>query len=215
MTELISILEARVGRTVVEPKACQFIASKVAQNSGDARMVLETAINTVALRLEECKDTNATTEGPLVKIPNVMRAFKANSTDMKTRFDNLSSRCQTILCVLFTLAKCGHMRTKISTHRNFTNDCFRAANNTCDILDDDNFLVLLGTLVDTGLLRLHGRKNAVDLFNGVMSRVLDREIFLGHQLEEIEEHIQHSLKQTVFVRLREEAERKARDLRNM
>jgi cell division control protein 6 len=108
--DLLAILEKRIGKKVVDPKALQLIAKRVAASTGDARKALEITFNAVDKALdtfapkwdEEVQDDSY----PLVKLPQMMRAIREG---MPTRHEEiirgLPQAAKVILCIAVSLGK--------------------------------------------------------------------------------------------------------------
>ena len=87
-------MEDRVGSKIIDPKAIDFVASKVAATSGDARKVLEITSNAVAkclesLSSEERNDTKL--EKPIVSLKFMLKAVKGYNPK-GCRFDRSNCR---------------------------------------------------------------------------------------------------------------------------
>jgi Cdc6-like AAA superfamily ATPase len=204
---------ARVGATVIAPNVLDFIAKKVATSTGDARKALEMAANAVQHRIDQLHGiTSGSTDGHLVKMPNVIQANKDEVMNLKDRVSGLPAVGKVILCVLTSFAQAnGAMNTTIGELKQCVSDCMRQTNMEDEMVQMDDFLVLLETLVDSGLLRAsrsttHGSKgNNLDLSQRSLSDVHRQPIRLGIQLDDIEKVLESDLTQTFYQSLREKA----------
>lgn len=110
--DLLTMLEKRIGKKIVDTKALQLISKRVSASSGDARKALEITSNAIdkALdaideerRQEEVEDDSVY---PLVKLPHMMRAIREG---MPTRHEEiirgLPRDAKVILCIAVSLGK--------------------------------------------------------------------------------------------------------------
>ena len=94
--DLISIVESRVGTSIVDPKLIEFAASKVAATSGDARRVLQLVAKAIDKCVDKLKPSQLEAEFefssdamPIVKIPCVMAVIRENND----KFTNTIKDC--------------------------------------------------------------------------------------------------------------------------
>ena len=108
--DLLAILEKRIGKKIVDTKALQLIAKRVAASTGDARKALEITSNAVDKALDACtekwlEEVEADSY-PLVKMPQMMRAIREG---MPTRHEEiirgLPQAAKVILCIAVSLGK--------------------------------------------------------------------------------------------------------------
>jgi Cdc6-like AAA superfamily ATPase len=213
--EIQQILEARVGRSVIAPNVLEYVAKKVSSSTGDARKALEMAANAVRHRLQQTTKKDLTV-GHLVKMPNVVLANKEEATNLKERIDGQPLAGKVMLCVLTAYAQAGVLESSVGELKQCVSDCMRASGNEDEMLQMDDFLVLLETLVDSGLLRasrVAQQGNGFSLAGRMLAEVHNQPILLGIQLEELEKLLEVQLKQAFFQNLRERAknQRKGRD----
>jgi len=108
--DLLAILEKRIGTKIVDPKALQLIAKRVAASTGDARKALEITYNAVDKSLdsfsEKWEEDVQDDDYPLVKLPQMMRAIREG---MPTRHEEiirgLPQAAKVILCIAVSLGK--------------------------------------------------------------------------------------------------------------
>jgi hypothetical protein len=106
-----------------------------------------------------------------------------------------------MLCVLTAYARGGVLESTVGELRVCVSDCMRRGGSEDEMLQMEDFLVLLETLVDTGLLRASpndpsGKK--LSLSGGMLSDVHHQPICLGLQLEEIEKVLDIDLKHCFY-----------------
>jgi cell division control protein 6 len=218
--ELKQILLARVGTSVIDPNVLDYIAKKIAASSGDARKALELAANAVQHRLDQLLSTYGAATGmsnaavgPIVKMPNVMQASKEEAVNLKERIAGQPVVGKVILCVLTSYAHAGGaVDTTIGELKQCVYECMRQSGMEDEMVQMDDFLVLLETLVDSGLLRASSNTamktdsgNGFNLTRRTLSDVHRQPIRLGIQLEDIEKVLESDLKQSFFQNLRERA----------
>jgi Cdc6-like AAA superfamily ATPase len=205
--ELVQILEARVGRSVFAAGALDYIAKKVAACSGDARKALEMASNAVQNCLRTTCESDCA-DGPLVKVPHVVQSNKDETANLKDRIEGLPLAGKVMICVLTSYARAGVVECTVGDLKDCVCDCLRQSGSEDEMLTMDDFVVVLETIVDSGLLlaatqnqsggefRLSGRE---------LSEVHKQQIRLGLQLEEVEKALAIELKQSFYQTLRASA----------
>ena len=212
--EIHSILEARVGHTVVDPKVLQFVSKKVGSSSGDARKALEMAASAVQLRLREIEEMDSqktreldSTVGPLVGMKHVGQASREEATNWKDRIDGLPLTGKMMLCVITTLTQANVCTTTVGELKTFVTDCMSSNGSEEEMLGYEDFLAVLSTLVDFGLLRASSNANLDTVFdtNRMISDIFREPIHLEKQPEDIEKSLSRELTQAYFQNLRENA----------
>ena len=205
--ELQQILLARVGSNVVAPNVIDYLAKKVATSTGDARKALEMAANAVQHKIDQSHGAMTdSTDDHLVKMPNVIQANKEEIMNLKERISGLPSFGKVILCVLTTYAQAGAVDTTIGKLKQCVSECMRQTGMEDEMVQMDDFLVLLETLVDSGLLRASSSATQGSSFSQqTLSDVHRQPIRLGTQLDDIEKVLESELKQSFYLNLRENA----------
>jgi len=212
--EINSILEARVGHTVVDPRVLQFVSKKVGSSSGDARKALELASSAVQLRLREIDEMDSqktreldSTVGPLVWMKHVALACREEATNWKDRIDGLPLAGKMMLCVITTLTQANVCTTTVGALKNSVTDCMSSTGSEEEMLGYEDFLAVLGTLVDFGLLRVSSNANLDTVFDTsrMVIDIYNEPIHLEKQPEDIEKSLSRDLKQGFFQNLRERA----------
>lgn len=217
--ELQQILLARVGATVIAPNVIDYIAKKVATSTGDARKALEMAANAVQHRIDQFQgSTTGSTDGHLVKMPNVIQANKEEILNLRDRITGLPAVGKVILCILTAYAQAGGaIKTTIGELKQCVSECMRQTGMEDEMVQMDDFLVLLETLVDSGLLRASfsttnsSNGNGLNLSQRTLSDVHRQPIYLGIQLDDIEKVLESDLTQTFYQNLRERARLRRHD----
>jgi Cdc6-like AAA superfamily ATPase len=217
--ELQQILLARVGSTVIAPNVIDYISKKVASSTGDARKALEMAAYAVQHRIDQSTSSTASdlTNGHLVKMPNVIQGNKEEVLNLKERISGQPVVGKVILCVLTSYAQAsGAVDTTIGELKQCVSECMRQTGIEDEMVQMEDFLVLLETLVDSGLLRAsstesYNKRNGMNLSRRTLSDVHRQPIRLGIQLEDIEKVLDSELKQSFYQNLRDRAKVRRQD----
>lgn len=205
--ELVHILQARVGETIFESKALDFIAKKIAQGSGDVRKALELASGAVKNCLLSLGDQvgDMDTQHALVKIPHVASAFKHVNRAVANIIDGLPTLGKTTLCVIVSLAKAEVTMTSIAILKRFVKDCVMQRETEEEMMSMPDFVAILEMLLDSGLLNL----GKIDKASGgsKLSRLSAQQlagmpIQLGIQLDDVEQALGKLLNQSYFENVR-------------
>ncbi|KAL7553128.1 hypothetical protein ACHAWF_016382 [Thalassiosira exigua] len=184
--QIISILEQRVGKHVVDHRALQLISRKVASQSGDVRRALEVTSNACAICQEGLSEDqlNAVVKEddprlPLVKLPHMMRAIRQGMPVPHTEIiDGLPQAAKVVLCIALSLSQDrGPLaEISISTLKYY---CIEATQQgTMMDVEVGSVLGLVEMLVDAGLL-VSGSTH----FN---PHDMDAKLKLGVQLDDVE-----------------------------
>jgi Cdc6-like AAA superfamily ATPase len=152
--ELVKITEAKIGFSVVDKKALEFIAAKVSASSGDARKYLEL----VTIAIQSCRQklplitlNNEPLTKPVVTIRQAMMAIRDSITKYTDIIQSLTTFEKVTLCVGVHLArKFDGNSVTISQLKDLTMECFGADN---DVSIED-FKGVVERLIDSGLLLL-------------------------------------------------------------
>jgi Cdc6-like AAA superfamily ATPase len=205
--ELKSILEARVGHSVVASDVLTYVSKKVAETKGDARQAFDMLKNAVVFCRQQLT-SGQISSGPLVTMKHVVVANK-DSADLKRRLDGLSSFGKTMFCILVSLARGGRLQTTVGVLRDLVSECLSCTGSLDEQVTWDDYLVMLETLNDMGLLRLSmGNADDSRLINlaGIELAVAAKmPLCLGIQLEEVERAMINELKEPFYQKLRDNA----------
>ena len=139
-------------------------------------------------------------------MPNVIQANKEEILNLKDRIGGLPAVGKAILCVLTSYAQArGAVHATIGELKQCVSECMRQTGMEDEMVQMDDFLVLLDTLVDSGLLRASfstTSSNSLNLSQRTLSDVHRQPIYLGLQLEDIEKVLESDLSQTFYQHLR-------------
>jgi Cdc6-like AAA superfamily ATPase len=183
----------RIGNTIIQPKAVEFLAARVASKSGDARWMLELVSHTIRIRYEELSDESrkeAVSKNPVVGIREAIMAIKSTVVAYVDRIDALPEMAKMVLCVAITL--CSHTRSSYSLGmlRSACSDV--AMHEQLEPLDFDTFKQLVQQLVDQGLL-LPNDDTDSDIGSGGTFAIHDMPVRFGVQLHDIEAAVSDTL----------------------
>lgn len=211
-SEVEDILKRRVGTAVFDASVLSMIAKKNAKASGDVRNALEMASNAIQHRLNNC-DNSRFTKGYLITTKDAFLGNK-DAVTLQGTITGLSMAGQCLLCILTSFSKAGVMSSTVGTLKRNVDDCLRMAGNESETLQYDDFIVMLETLVDNGLLRASSSEHGF-LLNKSMRDAFTEPISLGVQNEEVEKVLEKSLTQSYFVRIREYALEQGRGIQHI
>lgn len=215
--ELLHILRARVGETVVDYAALKFVAKKVSLGSGDARSALDMLSIAVQRRLETASG-EVSSDGPLITMRDVHLVSRGDKeTSVKAIIEGQSTSMKVLLCILVSLSQAGVFESTLGNLRNLVNECLGEDGRTNELLPSDDFCLSLEMLVDQGLVNIaqksssssftvsHGFLTGLTLVDRAQQRVC-----LGTQSEEVEQILQSDLTQSFYQRLRDTARSKGK-----
>ena len=192
--DILAILEQRLGKNVVDPKALQLISRRVAASTGDARRALEITSNAVGKCADSLTDDklDMTVEAddkcmPLVKLPHMMRAIREampmRHTDV---IGSLPQAAKVILCIAVSLSQVWGPTAEISMST-LKNYCIQATHHSImDELGVGQIMNLCVMLIDSGLL-LTGNSGNFDPHNA------SSKLKIGVQLDDVEIALEQSL----------------------
>ena len=197
--DLIHMVDCRIGRTIVDPKAVEFFAKRVAATSGDARKLLDL----IAKAASKCKEQlpyyciESSKASIVVKMPVAMTALSRESLNPKytTLIEGHPSTRRALLCVAVTLArsrrKCN--QPTLGELRRYCMDAFAE-----DIeIDANGFKDAIEALSNTGLLLLakpDKKRFSVESASGLSMVPIRLEL----QLEDVESAVESELLDTGF-----------------
>lgn len=150
--DLTRIAITKVGTSVVDEKAIEFLSKKVAGASGDARKLLEILSRSIAAAMEEMSDAtlNALHEKPVIKVPHFMKTFKSSTIKYKELVESSPNHEKHILCV------CIHLAQKIGSRPLSLSRLLWICQQVFDAFDLSSVSELKSTLerlLDSGLLK--------------------------------------------------------------
>lgn len=212
--DIVSILEGRIGRSVMDENAMQFIGRKISNDSGDARKALKLAAKAVQICLDKLEKTgDKTTPGHLVKTVHAHLANRSSQERLNERIGGLPTFAKGLLCVLSALGHEDAISVTCGRLRGFCASCMSHEN---DIPTAEDFRVSIETLEEMGLLRMDNVHAQRAFGPGASIMALDSApVRLGVQSEDVESAIIQELGQTpFFMRMRELAQSKRDELLN-
>jgi hypothetical protein len=199
--DIISILEGRIGRSVMDENAMQFIGRKISNDSGDARKALKLAAKAVQICLDKLENGDKTTPGPIVKTMHAHLANRSTQERLNERIAGLPAFAKGILCILSVLGHKDSISVTCGRLRGFCASCMSHDENPTA----EDFRVSIETLQETGLLRMDNVHAEQAFGPGASIMALDSApVRLGVQSEDVESAIVQELGQTAFfMRMRE------------
>lgn len=201
--DLIKVIEDRVGCNIIDPKAIEFAAGKVAASSGDARKLLEltsSAVSKCQASLTPTKRKETTLDEPIVTVKHVMQAIKDTIQKHADIIDGLPQMAKIILCVAVTLNQAGPEWNVIRLGKLKT-FCYAALREEIfdDNLTDETFRDLVQMLFDAGLL-LSGTAQQMGVSSYDYQSLYAMPIRLGVQLYDVESALEETLGEQEFYR---------------
>ena len=213
--EIVGILEARIGHSVVDPRMLSLCAKKVAASSGDVREALEMTSIAVRKSMQAIGEMDPTTvdeltsaERHLVGMKHLSQACKRATANYQKRIEDLPLCGKMIICVTAILSQENVCETTIRELKTYVTDCLSMGGHEDDILKLEDFIPLLSTLVDQGLLRASTTSSLDDIFASSRSigDIGAEPIVIGTQPEDILKALERELKQPFFQQIRQTAQ---------
>jgi Cdc6-like AAA superfamily ATPase len=149
--DLKRILEVRVGHSVIPESVLETIAKKVESSSGDARKALDVAARAVTDCLHQTPD-DAMTYGTLVKNLDVMKVFQSFEKNYKEIMEGQPTAGKVVMCIASVFAERNRSVTFDELYE-LANDVLNATGRLDDMLQSEDFNIMVSILVDSGLLR--------------------------------------------------------------
>ena len=195
-------MKDRVREGIIDEKAIEFAAAKIASSSGDARKVLELTSRAVSMCLSSLSSNEleeTTRDKPVVSIRHMMQAVKETIQKHADIIDGLPQMAKVILCVAVTLAEAGpawHV-IRLGTLQKY---CYRAMETELEMdVSLEDFSGLVQQLFDAGLL-LSGTPEPLDVSTLSFSSLYDQPVRLGVQLHDVESALEQTLGEQVYYR---------------
>ena len=179
----------KIGTSVVDEKAIEFLSKKVAGASGDARKFLEILSRSIASAKEELSEAaiNAIHDKPVIKVPHFIKTVKSSTIKYKEVVESAPSHEKHILFVCIHLARTiGARPLSLSRLLWICQQVFDAL----ELTSVSELTSILARLLDSGLLKWTQR--------------LDK-IRFDSQLEEVESAVEEVLLIQKFYRTTFEA----------
>ena len=212
--EICGILEARVGRLVVDPRMLQFCAKKVASASGDVRQAFEMTSNAIRIRMKEIDDMDPARVEELDELDDYLvgmkhggQATREATVNFQKRIEELPLVGKMILCVTAIFAHEKVCETTVGSLKSHVTECLQSSGNDDEILKLEDFVPLLSTLIDQGLIRASTKSNLDEIFDSsrCIGDIGAEPIVLGTQSADIIKALERELKQPFFQRIRQVA----------
>lgn len=192
-TDLQRILEARVGHSVISENVLKMIAKKVGNLSGDARKALDAAAKAVVECLERTPE-DVTSNGPLVKMQDVVKVFRSFEKNYKETIDGLTTAGKVVLCVASVFAKKNQSVALRRLHE-LVKETLSETSRMDDMIQSyDSFTRIVEMLKDSGLLK-----------STVLKKKVGTQIELQMPVQDIETVLNQELKVPFYATLRERA----------
>ncbi len=199
--DLVRIIRKRLGANceLLDDRAIKFVSRRVAQESGDCRLVLDLMSKAIIKCKESLKADQLSEVGvheAFVKLPHVMRAIKdSGQMPLVDIIHALPQHAKTVLCVYTALGQAGN-DWKVITVRKLKSYCAMATENQImDGISSEQFISLLRQLEDAGTIKFE----TDDVANSYgYDDSGDQKIRLGVQLEDVECAIEKNLLEIPF-----------------
>jgi len=194
--DLVAMSQSKIGFTVVDKKAHEFIAAKVANSSGDARQYLdlvERAVIHCKRKLSLEKRSSPHTK-PIVMIRDAMLAIRETNRKSKDIIQSLTSYEKMTLCAGVHLArKLGGKTVQMGKLRELTMQAFGM---DADVSLEE-FKGIIERLHDNGLLQLN--ENEKQAFTKLpMYNLLRYPVQFDLQLEDVDSALEDTVMKEDF-----------------
>ena len=195
--ELVEITKTKIGIEVVDKKAMDFVAAKVASTTGDARRYLELITKAIIHYRNKTSNTtlSSTLIKPVVTIRNAMMAIRQTNYKHKDIIDGLCTVDKVTLCTGVHIArKLDGEEVTVKDLRDIVVECFGFEYD----LDMMEFKGVLERLVDSGLLVLPEEQKR-KIQQGMYGHELMRcQLCFELQLEDVESALDESVMKEPF-----------------
>lgn len=201
--ELVHILKGRVGVSTIAEPVLKLVANKVASTSGDARKALDMLSDVI----KKCMDSISepvlleTESGPIVVMKHLQLVLREQTKALPVVVASLPQAAKSVLCVVTALLQGKAKKITVANLKRFAFQCLSSQGIR---IDSEDFIGLLQTLQDEGLLSTEGTN-----FNKLShSELLSHPICLGMQLEDVAKAVEDELcKSTFFDSIRKMVEK--------
>lgn len=194
--DLVTMSQAKIGFSVVDKKAHEFIAAKVANSSGDARQYLDLVEKAVIFcrRKLSLEKRDSTHTKPIVMIRDAMLAIRETNQKSKETIQSLTSFEKMTLCAGVHLArKLGGKTVQLGKLMGLT---MQAIGMESDISIEE-FKGVIERLQDNGLLPMNGTEKQA-FTNTRMSSLLRYPLQFDLQLEDVDSALEDTLMKEDF-----------------
>jgi hypothetical protein len=200
--DLVNLVQDRIGKNVVDERALEFAAAKVAVTTGDARQMLALTAGAVKKCLESLSEKDGDTPyddgAPTVKLGNMMQTNRESIKQYADIVDGLPEMAKSVLCVAVTLAQ------KQSEPSAFTLGSLRRHCLDCLQWGDEGFSIeafreFIELLLDAGLLIIKGAES--DAFmRADVGQLHSIPFHLSLQLQDVQSVLETNLDERDFYR---------------
>lgn len=194
--DLVRISQTKIGFTVMDKKAHEFIAAKVANSSGDARQYLDLVCKTLIhsrRKMSHTKLLMAHTK-PVVTIRDAMLAIRETNRKTKDLIQSLTSFEKMTLCAGVHLSrKLGGKAVAMGKLRELTMQAFGM---DADVSLEE-FKGIIERLFDHGLLKLNEAEKQA-FTKTPMYGLLRYPVQFDLQLEDVDSALEHTLMKEDF-----------------
>lgn len=180
---------SKVGNSVVDEKAIEFLSKKVAQSSGDARKFLEVLSRCVIDLLDSMSEEalNAPLDKPVVKVPHILKADRASTIKYRDLIQDAPAHEKHVLCICVHVAEI--IGSRPISFKTLLSICNEAYLELAEIETVSEIRSIAERLKDSGLLQFNISK-------GVDSQKIQ---FAG-QLEDVVSAVEEVLMKQNFYR---------------
>ena len=195
-----------MGTNLMEPKALDFLAKKVANsNRGDARAAISQASAAVHRSYDSLspKDLTSVTSGYLVLMKHVAPILTEHNKEYSDRIKGLPDHGKSVLCILTVLSSNKVRGTSFSKLRSFVLSCLEEGG-LVDALSEQDFKVVMDMLHDAGLICLGDDrlKKSSSTMTSLGQELGSMPVSIGRQAQDIAKAVQNVLgNQSFFKRL--------------
>jgi Cdc6-like AAA superfamily ATPase len=204
--ELVKIADSKIGVSVVDQKALEFVAAKVAATSGDAREFLELVTRAIQKRIDSLSKDKLDEDliKPAIGIRDAMMAIRETNIKYKDVIESLTTCEKVTLCAGVHLSRMlDGMAVRLETVKNYTMEAFGYEND----LSLEDFKGVIERLQDSGLLKM-AEKERRNISSAPISNLLRYEVCFDLQLEDVESALEETLmKEDFYKRLVERVKR--------
>lgn len=188
-------MESRIGQSVVDPKMIEFLASKVASTSGDARKIIELVSRSIQACRSKLPQNTLDSEltKPVVKLPHAMMVIRETNTKYKDLVESLTSLQKSTLVVGTHLSRIlGARPLTLGMLKKYSFQAFGFDPMLEGSYSMDDFKGIIERLVDSGLLKMAERVSNI-FSTEPMGNLLQHPVRFDLQLEDVESALEETL----------------------
>lgn len=194
---MVKIAESKIGFSVVDQKAVEFVAAKVAASSGDAREFLELLSLAIQKRLDSLSNEklDESLTKPVIGIRDAMMAIRETNVKYKDVIESLTTCEKITLCAGVHLSrKFEGKAVRLDSVKSYTMEAFGFDND----LSLEDFKGVIERLQDNGLLKLAEKEKRSNISTAPISNLLRFEVCFDLQLEDVESALEETLMKEDF-----------------